>query len=93
MVKEREELEAALPFAVPIKNISIQLDELNKQRKEVKPRLDAAYEKYNAVRQELTGLAGGLDEIRAARTSDKEKTDPLFGDIRKEYDDKIEALK
>jgi uncharacterized coiled-coil DUF342 family protein len=49
LVKEREELERALPFALPIKNISIKLEELNKKRRELKPTLDSAYEKYAEV--------------------------------------------
>jgi hypothetical protein len=41
----------------------------------------------------LKGIAGGLDEIREAKTQDKEKTDPLFSGIRAEYDAKVDALK
>jgi hypothetical protein len=69
------------------------LDELNKRRKEIKPVLDAAYEKYAAVKSELSGLVEGLDEIRTSKNQDKEKTEPLFGEVRAEYDAKINELK
>jgi len=31
------------------------------------------------VKDELSELAGGLDEIKAFNTQDKEKNDPVFG--------------
>ena len=45
------------------------------------------------MKDELSELAGGLDEIKAFNVQDKEKNDPVFGEIKAEYDKKIEDLK
>lgn len=93
LVKEKEELLSVLPIVAPLKAIQVQIDELFARKKVLAPVLKAAFEKFSAVRLEFTGLVEGLDEIRNANISDKEKTDPLFGTLRAEFDAKIEALK
>ncbi|KAL4453227.1 hypothetical protein ABPG73_022082 [Tetrahymena malaccensis] len=93
LIKEKEDLEKSLPFAKPINEIQAQINELNVQKKAYKEVLNKVFTQYDEIRTEVSGLIGNLDEIRNSKTQEKEKNDPIFEEIRKEYDAKIEALK
>lgn len=86
LVKEKEDLVRSLPFALPIKEIQNKINELSVLRKEYKVVLDGVFARFSAVREEVNGLAVGLDEIKLANTQDKEKNDPIFVEMKAEYD-------
>ncbi|EAR82182.1 hypothetical protein TTHERM_01276340 (macronuclear) [Tetrahymena thermophila SB210] len=93
LIKEKEDLEKSLPFAKPINELQAQINELNVQKKAYKETLNKAFTQYDEVRTEVSGLIGNLDEIRNFKNSEKEKNDPIFEEIKKEYDAKIDTLK
>lgn len=64
LIKEKEDLERSLPFAKPINELQAQINELNIKRKANKEILDKVYNQFTEVKDDVSGLVGGLDEIR-----------------------------
>lgn len=93
IIKEIEDLEACKPFVAPLLVIEDKMKTLRKEKNELVPAKNKAWNNMKAIEDEIKNIKDSLDEIKKYKEENKTDIEPIIEKYNKDAQDKADALR